>query len=59
MVVHSPFYCEYEVITIGERTFVNVDAVVLGVTPIAIGAAGVRRVLRAIDGRDHIEVPII
>jgi maltose O-acetyltransferase len=39
VVVRSPFYCEYGAISIGDRTFVNVDAVMLDVAPIAIGAA--------------------
>ena len=37
--VRPPFYCEYGAIGIGERTFVNVDAVMLDVAPIEIGAA--------------------
>jgi maltose O-acetyltransferase len=39
VVVRSPFYCEYGTISIGDRTFVNVDAVVLDVAPVTIGAA--------------------
>jgi maltose O-acetyltransferase len=39
VVVRAPFYCEYGAISIGERTFVNVDAVMLDVAPITIGAA--------------------
>jgi maltose O-acetyltransferase len=39
VVVRAPFYCEYGAISIGDRTFVNVDAVMLDVAPIAIGAA--------------------
>ena len=39
VVVRPPFYCEYGAITIGDRTFVNVDAVMLDVAPITIGAA--------------------
>ena len=39
VVVRPPFYCEYGAISIGDRTFVNVDAVMLDVAPIAIGAA--------------------
>jgi maltose O-acetyltransferase len=39
VVVRAPFYCEYGNIRIGERTFVNVDAVVLDVAPVTIGAA--------------------
>ena len=38
-VVRPPFYCEYGAISIGARTFVNVDAVMLDVAPITIGAA--------------------
>ena len=37
--VRSPFYCEYGAISLGDRTFVNVDAVMLDVAPITIGAA--------------------
>ena len=32
-------YCEYGAISIGDRTFVNVDAVMLDIAPITIGAA--------------------
>ena len=39
VVVRAPFYCEYGAISIGERTFINVDAVMLDVAPITIGAA--------------------
>jgi maltose O-acetyltransferase len=39
VVVRAPFYCEYGAISIGDRTFVNVDVVMLDVAPIAIGAA--------------------
>ena len=39
VVVRPPFFCEYGAITIGDRTFVNVDAVMLDVMPITIGAA--------------------
>jgi maltose O-acetyltransferase len=39
VVVRPPFFCEYGAISIGERTFINVDAVMLDVMPIAIGAA--------------------
>jgi maltose O-acetyltransferase len=35
----SALYCEYGAISIGDRTFVNVDAVVLDVAPVTIGAA--------------------
>src|SRR4051794_2296939 len=38
VVIRPPFYCEYGAISIGERTFVNVDAVMLDVVPITIGA---------------------
>jgi maltose O-acetyltransferase len=39
VVVRPPFYCEYGAVSIGDRTFVNVDAVMLDVAPITIGAA--------------------
>ncbi len=39
VVVRAPFYCEYGAISIGDGTFVNVDAVMLDVAPITIGAA--------------------
>src|SRR3954469_18835830 len=39
VVVRPPFYCEYGAISIGDRTFVNVGAVMLDVAPITIGAA--------------------
>ena len=39
VVVRPPFYCEYGAISIGDGTFVNVDAVMLDVAPITIGAA--------------------
>ena len=39
VVVRPPFFCEYGAISIGDRTFVNVDAVMLDVAEIAIGAA--------------------
>jgi maltose O-acetyltransferase len=39
VVIRPPFYCEYGAITIGDRSFVNVDAVILDVAPVAIGAA--------------------
>jgi maltose O-acetyltransferase len=39
VVVRPPFYCEYGAISIGDRTFVNVHAVMLDVAPITIGAA--------------------
>ena len=38
VVVRPPFYCEYGAISIGNRTFVNVDTVMLDVAPISIGA---------------------
>ena len=37
--MRAPFYCEYGAISIGNRTFVNVDAVMLDVAPITIGAS--------------------
>jgi maltose O-acetyltransferase len=39
VVVRPPFFCEYGAVSIGDRTFVNVDAVMLDVAPIEIGAA--------------------
>jgi maltose O-acetyltransferase len=39
VVVRAPFYCEYGAISIGDSSFVNVDAVMLDVAPIEIGAA--------------------
>jgi maltose O-acetyltransferase len=39
VVVRPPFYCEYGAISIGDQTFINVDAVMLDVAPITIGAA--------------------
>lgn len=39
VVVRPPFYCEYGAIEIGDRTFVNVEAVMLDVAPITLGAA--------------------
>jgi maltose O-acetyltransferase len=39
VVVRPRFYCEYGAISIGDRTFVNVDAIMLDVAPITIGAA--------------------
>jgi maltose O-acetyltransferase len=39
VVVRPPFYCEYGNIRIGDRTFVNVDAIVLDVAPVTIGTA--------------------
>ena len=39
VVVRAPFFCEYGAISIGDRTFVNVDAVMLDVAAISIGAA--------------------
>lgn len=39
VVVRPRFFCEYGAISIGERTFINVDAVMLDVMPITIGAA--------------------
>ena len=37
--MRPPFFCEYGAISIGDGTFVNVDAVMLDVAPITIGAA--------------------
>jgi maltose O-acetyltransferase len=37
--VRPPFFCEYGAISIGDRTFVNFDTVMLDVLPITIGAA--------------------
>jgi maltose O-acetyltransferase len=37
--VRPPFFCEYGAISIGDRTFINVDAVMLDVMSITIGAA--------------------
>ncbi len=31
--VRPPFFCEYGAVSIGDRTFVNVDAVMLHVPP--------------------------
>jgi maltose O-acetyltransferase len=39
VVVRPRFYCEYGAISIGNRTFINVDAVILDVAPIEIGEA--------------------
>lgn len=39
VVVRPPFFCEYGAVSIGDRTFINVDAVMLDVMPITIGAA--------------------
>jgi maltose O-acetyltransferase len=39
VVIRPPFICEYGAISIGDRTFVNVNAVMLDVAPIEIGAA--------------------
>ena len=39
VVVRPRFLCEYGAISIGDRTFVNFDAVMLDVAPITIGAA--------------------
>jgi maltose O-acetyltransferase len=39
VVVRPRFFCEYGAISIGDRTFVNIDAVMLDVAPITIGAA--------------------
>jgi maltose O-acetyltransferase len=37
--IRPPFSCEYGAVSIGDRTFVNVNAVMLDVAPIEIGAA--------------------
>jgi maltose O-acetyltransferase len=39
VVVRPPFYCEYGAVSIGDGTFINVDAVMLDVAAIEIGAA--------------------
>ena len=39
VVVRAPFYCEYGAVSIGDRTFINVGAVMLDVAQITIGAA--------------------
>lgn len=39
VVVRPPFYCEYGAISIGERTFVNLDVVMIDVASITIGTA--------------------
>ncbi len=39
VVARPPFYCEYGAVSLGDRTFVNVGAVMLDVAPITIGAA--------------------
>jgi maltose O-acetyltransferase len=39
VVVRPPFFCEYGNIRIDERTFINVDAIVLDVAPVTIGSA--------------------
>ncbi|HEX5620005.1 MAG TPA: sugar O-acetyltransferase [Solirubrobacteraceae bacterium] len=39
VVVRPPFYCEYGAVSIGDRTFVNVGAVMLDVAEITVGAA--------------------
>lgn len=39
VVVRPPFFCEYGAIRIGDGTFINVDALMLDVMPITIGAA--------------------
>jgi maltose O-acetyltransferase len=38
VIVRPPFFCEYGAVSIGDRTFVNVEAVMLDVAPITIGA---------------------
>ena len=39
VVVRPPFFCEYGAISVGDGTFVNIDAVILDVAPVTIGAA--------------------
>jgi maltose O-acetyltransferase len=39
VVVRPTFRCEYGAISIGDRTFVNFDCIMLDVAPITIGAA--------------------
>ena len=39
VVVRPPFFCEYGNVRIGDRTFVNVEAIVLDVAPVTIGAS--------------------
>ena len=39
VIVRPPFYCEYGNLGIGDRTFVNVGAIVLDVAPVTIGSA--------------------
>jgi maltose O-acetyltransferase len=39
VVVRPRFFCEYGAVSIGDRTFVNTDAIMLDVAPIAIGTA--------------------
>lgn len=38
VVVRPPFACEYGAVTIGDRTFVNADVMMIDVAPITIGA---------------------
>jgi maltose O-acetyltransferase len=38
VIVRPPFFCEYGAVSIGDRTFINVEAVMLDVAPITIGA---------------------
>lgn len=65
----APFHCEYGAVSIGDRTFVNVDAIMLDVVPITIAdnvwlGGGVivcpgvpARVRREIGEEDRVEVP--
>ncbi len=39
VIVRPPFYCEYGAITIGDKSFINLDAVMLDVARITIGSA--------------------
>ena len=69
--MHDKPYCEYGAISIGDRTFVNVDAVVLDVAPVTIGAACQiatrvqlltathRSTLARVGEQDRVEVPAI
>ena len=52
VVVRAPFYCEYGAISIGDRTFVNVDAVLLDVSPISDRCGVPNRSTGAVADRD-------
>src|SRR4051812_4990350 len=39
VVVRPPFFCEYGNIRIGDRTFINVEAIILDVAPVTVGTA--------------------